>query len=59
MKLIENENIYVETNHTLSKCGLVENLANSSLSENSVLILLNRNIVDQCVSYIARHDLIV
>ena len=56
LKFIENENIYVETNHTLSKCGLVENLANSSLSENSVLILLNRNIIDQCVSYIERHD---
>ncbi len=56
LKLIENENIYVETNHTLSKCGLVENLANSNMSENSILILLNRNIVDQCVSYLTRHD---
>ena len=56
LKLIENENIYVETNHTLSKCGLVENLVNSSLSKNSVLILLKRNIVNQCVSYLTRRD---
>ena len=56
LKLIKDENIYVETNHTLSKCGLVENLINSDLLENSILILLNRNIVKQCVSYLTRND---
>ena len=57
-KSIENEDIYVETNHTLSKCGLVENLSDSNLSKNTVLIILNRNIIDLCTSYMNRNDFV-
>ena len=48
--------IYAETNHTLAKCGLVENLLSSSLVDDVTLISLRRNIVKQCVSYLVRHD---
>ena len=48
--------IYAETNHTLSKCGLVENLLLNGLEDVTTLIVLRRNIVKQCLSYIVRHD---
>jgi len=47
---------YVETNHTLAKCGLVENLAESALADKSALIVLRRDRVRQCVSYVVRGD---
>jgi len=47
---------YAETNHTLCKCGLVENLLLNKLEGETILIVLKRNIVKQCVSYIVRHD---
>lgn len=47
---------YAETNHTLAKCGLVENLVGSSISKDSALIVLRRNLVAQCISYITRGD---
>jgi hypothetical protein len=47
---------YAETNHTLCKCGLVENLILNKLEGETILIVLKRNIVKQCVSYIVRHD---
>ena len=47
---------YAETNHTLCKCGLVENLLLNKLEDETTLIVLRRNIVKQCVSYIVRHD---
>jgi hypothetical protein len=47
---------YAETNHTLCKCGLVENLLLNKLEDETILIVLKRNIVKQCVSYIVRHD---
>ena len=48
--------IYAETNHTLAKCGLIENLVDSKLSNESTIIILKRNIVKQCVSYLVRGD---
>lgn len=47
---------YVETNHTLAKCGLVENLAASPLAPEAMLIVLRRDLAAQCKSYLARGD---
>lgn len=47
---------YAETNHTLCKCGLVENLLTNELEGETTLIVLRRNIIKQCMSYIVRHD---
>jgi hypothetical protein len=47
---------YAETNHTLCKCGLVENLLLNKLEDETTLVILRRDIVKQCVSYIVRHD---
>ena len=47
---------YAETNHTLAKCGLVENLAEHDIASHSCLIVLRRDFVKQCVSYINRGD---
>ena len=47
---------YAETNHTLAKCGLVENLVEHRIAAQSCLIVLRRNFVKQCVSYINRGD---
>ncbi len=47
---------YIETNHTLAKCGLVEALADSDLAERTTLIVLRRDLAKQCVSYIMRND---
>nr|WP_321980723.1 hypothetical protein [uncultured Cohaesibacter sp.] len=51
-----SDSTYVETNHTLAKCGLVENIAESNLSDDTTLIVLKRDIVKQCVSYLVRGD---
>jgi len=48
--------IYAETNHTLAKCGLIENLVDFKLSNESTIIILKRNIVKQCVSHLVRGD---
>ncbi len=47
---------YAETNHTLAKCGLVENIAPSELADETVIIILRRDKVKQCVSYLVRGD---
>lgn len=47
---------YAETNHTLAKCGLVENLAEHDIASQGCLIVLRRDFVKQCVSYINRGD---
>jgi hypothetical protein len=47
---------YAETNHTLAKCGLVENLAGHQIATDSCLIVLRRDFVKQCISYISRGD---
>ena len=47
---------YAETNHTLAKCGLIENLAESALAEDATVIVLRRDLVRQCVSHLVRHD---
>ena len=53
---IARQESYAETNHTLAKCGLVENLAGSEIAKDSVLVVLRRNRIDQCLSYLARGD---
>ena len=52
---IKND-VYAETNHTLCKCGLVENVILNGLEDVTTLIVLKRNIIKQCVSYIVRND---
>ena len=47
---------YAETNHTLAKCGLVENLAEHDIASQSCLVVMRRNFVKQCLSYINRGD---
>ena len=51
-------NIHIETNHTLGKCGLIENISRSKLAEKSRIIILKRDIVRQCASYVVRHDFV-
>ena len=51
-------NIHIETNHTLGKCGLIENITRSKLAEKSRIIILKRDIVRQCASYVVRHDFV-
>ena len=52
---IPNE-LYAETNHTLCKCGLIENIFLNKREKYTTLIILKRNMTDQCVSYIERND---
>lgn len=47
---------YAETNHTLAKCGLVENLVNHRIASKTCLIILVRDFRKQCLSYITRGD---
>ena len=51
-------NIHIETNHTLRKCELIENISRSQLAEKSRIIILKRDIVRQCASYVVRHDFV-
>lgn len=55
-KLQSMELPYIETNHTLSKCGLIEGVLNGGFSKQTVIVILRRNLIDQCVSYIMRGD---
>jgi len=47
---------YAETNHTLCKCGLVENVILHGREDITRLVVLKRAIVKQCTSYIVRGD---
>lgn len=47
---------YVETNHALGKCGLFENLVASPRGKDATVIILRRDIVKQCLSYVSRAD---
>ncbi|MEP1768518.1 MAG: hypothetical protein ABJJ53_18015 [Sulfitobacter sp.] len=47
---------YIETNHTLAKCGLIEGILNNGFAKSTVIVILRRNLIDQCVSYIMRGD---
>ena len=47
---------YAETNHTLGKCGLVENLAASPIAARTAVIVLRRSLLAQAVSHLARGD---
>ncbi len=55
-KLATLEGTHVETNHTLGKCGLVEALAESTPGERATVIVLRRDLADQCASYALRGD---
>ena len=48
-------NMHIETNHTLGKCGLIANISRTQLVEKSKIIILKRDIVRQCASYVMRH----
>lgn len=50
------DEVYAETNHTLCKCGLVENIVLNDRCNYTNLIILRRNVVKQCVSYFVRND---
>ena len=52
------QNSYIETNHTLGKCGLIENLYKTSVAADTKIIILKRNIVKQCSSYLVRNDFV-
>lgn len=47
---------HIETNHTLCKCGLIETLADSPLADTTKVIVLRRNLLEQCTSYMLRND---
>lgn len=47
---------FAETNHTLSKCGLIENIHNTKLASKTLFLILRRNKINQCISYINRGD---
>lgn len=51
-------NMHNETNHTLGKCRLIENISHTQLAEKSKIIILKRDIVRQCASYVMRHDFV-
>ena len=52
------QNSYIETNHTLGKCGLIENLYKTPIAADTKIIILKRNIVKQCSSYLVRSDFV-
>lgn len=47
---------YAETNHTLAKCGLLETLRTHDLAAKTCLIILKRDPLAQCISYLKRGD---
>ena len=51
-------NMHNETNHILRKCRLIENISHTQLAEKSKIIILKRDIVRQCASYVMRHDFV-
>lgn len=55
-KLGSIQGAYAETNHVLGKCGLIEALADSHLRDRATVIILRRNLAEQCASYLARGD---
>jgi len=55
-KLASLQAPYAESNHTLGKCGLIEALAGSSISDRTTVIILRRDLAKQCASYVGRND---
>jgi len=47
---------YAESNHTLSRCGLLEYLASLKIEHDIYLICIRRNWAKQCMSFINRAD---
>jgi hypothetical protein len=54
--LIPKCSMYVETNHALGKCGLIENLSMLPDDAEVSIVTLRRNWVSQAVSYLTRYD---
>jgi len=55
-KFLSMSDPHIETNHTLGKCGLVEALVQHGLDSHSKIIILRRDLADQCLSYLMRND---
>jgi hypothetical protein len=51
-------NMQIETNHTLGKCGLIENISRTPMVEKSKIIIFKRDIFRQCASYVVRHGFV-
>lgn len=51
-----SDSVYVETNHTLCKCGLIENVLLNDRAILTKFIILKRDTVMQCLSYLNRND---
>lgn len=47
---------YIETNHTLAKCGLIEAVAQSDLASRAIFVIFRRDLARQVASYISRGD---
>jgi len=54
--LIPKCELYVETNHALGKCGLIENLGMLGENIDVSIVMLQRDWVAQAMSYFRRHD---
>jgi len=54
--LIPKCSMYVETNHALAKCGLIENLGMLPDDAEVSIVTLRRNWLKQAMSYFTRHD---
>lgn len=50
--------LYVETNHALAKCGLIENLDSLPKDADVTFVMMKRDWVKQAMSYINRHDFV-
>jgi hypothetical protein len=57
-RLIGRQPIYIETNHTLAKCGLIENIADTPMGFRTSIIVLTRDKAACCASYLLRGDFI-
>ena len=54
--LIPKCSMYVETNHALGKCGLIENLQILPEGSEVTIVTLRRNWLRQAMSYLTRYD---
>jgi len=54
--MIPDCDIYVETNHALAKCGLIENLGMLPEGADISIITLQRDWLPQAMSYLRRYD---
>ncbi len=55
-QLLPQCNMYVEANHALAKCGLIENLEMLPDTSDVTFVAIRRNWFSQAMSYLNRHD---